>query len=140
MVGKLFQHAVQNVSQAPVGPSSASAYKGSRSLHSRYDYKDSSNAAFVELSPDHTPIPEDLYAWLRNVGGVTDQEWSGMYQYGDRYSGRSVLMYTDSVPPGSARVPLEFQVTRKDHMTHARLPFTVTILFKGPPVQLAPEA
>ena len=140
MVGRLSQHAVQNVSQAPVGPGSASAYRGSRSLHSRYDYKDSSNAAFVELSPDHTPFPEDLHAWLRNVGGVTALEWSGTSQYGDRYSGRSILVYTDSVPPGSARVPLEFQVTRKDHMTHARLPFTVTILFKDPPVQLVPVA
>ena len=52
---------------------------------------------------------------------------------------KNVLVHT-SIGLGSASPPIEFEVTRNMHMANKSVPFTVTAMFKDPPIRLIGEA
>ena len=120
------------------------AYDGSRKEAARWEYSEETGAAFAELHPDHTPTDEEFFKMLQQVPGVTHVEWNtSKTSQGNpsknHHMERNILV-TSSRGPGSASHPLEFELTRNQHMKDKRLPFTVTACFKEPSPDLVPEA
>ena len=115
-------------------------YGGSRKRNQRFEYSESSTAAFVELSPQHTPSEEDLFEQLQQVPGVDKVEWhkskTSQGSLGSHFSERNILVYSILGGP-----PIEFQITRHNHFKNNEdLPFTVTVSFKAPRRSLIPDA
>ena len=145
--------AKRKTSQSSDGPGSASlqgmpvhmAYGGSRSLAQRWEYSEGSGAGFVELHPRHTPTDEEFFKMLQQVSGVTHVEWQSSKTSQNNISkkghhfGRNILVQS-RLGPESASHPLEFELTRNQHMKDRRHPFTVTACFKEPSPDLVPEA
>ena len=120
------------------------AYDGSRKEAARWEYSEETGAGFAELHPDHTPTDEEFFNMLQQVPDVTHVEWnSSKTSQGNpsknHHMERNILV-TSSRGPGSASHPLEFELTRNQHMKDKRLPFTVTACFKEPSPDLVPEA
>ena len=118
----------------PGSASNERAYKGSRQPRQRYEYAESFRAVFVELSPDHVMNGDELFEALAATPDVESVAWKTSKTFqgniGYHYMERNILVYVS----GSARTPIEFQLTRKNHMKDMpRTPFTVTALFKEPP-------
>ena len=136
------------------GPSSAShsdpsstQYGGSRSLATRFRYKNpNSLSAFVELSPLYVATPDQLYEWLNACQLVERVEWqsskASQGNVGNHLSQRSIKVFPKRQRAGSATQQfLEFTVTRHGHMSkNATCPYTVSVVFKDPPWHLVPRA
>ena len=78
---------------------------------------------------------------LQKVSGVTHVEWhsSKTSQNNiseEHYMERNILVQSEL----SARHPMEFELTRNQHMKDKRPPYTVTACFKEPSPNLVPEA
>ena len=119
-------------------------YGGSRRLRQRFEYSSDSTAAFVELSPQHTPSPEDLFERLRQVPGVDKVEWqttkTPQNNVGKHYSEQNILVYSSMGGPASGSSPIEFKLARNNHLKSEDVPFTVTVCLKAPSADLIPEA
>ena len=134
------------------GPGSASLqgmprhmqYGGSRGLAQRWEYDEGSGAGFVELHPRHTPTDEEFFKMLQQVSGVTHVEWqsskTSQNNISEGHHFKRNILVQSRLGPESASHPLEFELTRNQHMKDKRLPFTVTACFKEPSPDLVPEA
>ena len=118
-------------------------YGGSRSIKQRYEYSENSRAAFVECIPSWLPTPEEFKSILEQVEGVKKVAWqtskTAQNNFGRHYSEQNMLVYS-SIGPGSASPPIEFELTRSQHLLSWRAMATVTIMFKDPPEGLLGEA
>ena len=120
------------------------AYNGSRKQAHRWEYSQKSGAGFAELAPDKVPTEEEFFEMLRQVPGVTRVEWNSTKTSqgtpsNAHYMERTILV-TGSLGPGSASHPIEFVLTRHQHMKDPKCPFTVTACFKEPTPDMVPEA
>ena len=119
-------------------------YAGSRRLQQRYEYSDNSRAAFVECIPSWQPTPEKFKSILEHVRGVEKVVWqiskTAQNNSGSHYSERNMFVYSLIEGPGSASRPVEFELTRHQHMRGPRGKSTVTAMFKEPPEGLLGEA
>ena len=110
-------------------------------MSQRFEYSANSKAGFVELGPQFPWTAEDLYEELERVPGVLKVSWqttkTSQGNVGDHRSERNILVYSSL-----ARLcqPLEFEVTRNNHMKDRCAPFMVTVCFKAPPRDYVPEA
>ena len=145
---RLFQQAVQDATSSANRPASGSqggdaAYGGSRRVKQRFEYDHKSRAAFVELHPSFMPTPEQFKADLEAVPGVTKVAWqttkASQGNVGNHYCEQNLLVYS-STGPGSASSPIEFELTRNQHVKDQRVKPTVTAMFKDPPEGLIGEA
>ena len=145
---RLFQQAVQDATSSAHGPASGSQgddapYGGSRRLKQRFEYGPNSKAAFVELHPSFMPTPEEFKAHLEAVPGVTKVDWqttkTSQGNVGNHYCPQNLLVYS-STGPGSASPPIEFELTRNQHVKDQRVKPAVTAMFKDPPEGLIGEA
>ena len=75
---------------------------------------------------------------LEAVPGVTHVETS-QGNVGDHYCEQNLLVYS-STGPGSASPPIEFELTRNQHVKDQRMTPTVTAMFKDPKDGLIGEA
>ena len=139
-------------SRSSHGPGSASLqgmpehmqYGGSRGLAQRYEYDEGSGAGFVELHPRHKPTGQEFFKMLQEVSGVTHVEWQSSKTSQnniseEHYMERNILVQSE-LQPESVRHPMEFELTRNQHMKDKRLPITITACFKEPSPDLVPEA
>ena len=55
------------------------------------------------------------------------------------YSEQNLIVYS-SIGPGSASLPIEFELTRHQHLQDPRAELTLTVMFKDPPDGLLGEA
>ena len=128
------------------GPSSASPrsdshvqYGGSRTLRTRFRYKDpNSLSAFVELAPKHVATPEMLYNWLEGCQLVERVEWqtskTSQGCIGNHMSEHNIKVFPKQGTGSAMQGFIEFAITRHGHMSsEARCPYTVTVMFKNPP-------
>ena len=145
---RIFQQAVQDATSSAHWPASGSqggdaSYGGSRSVKQRFEYSRESKAAFVELHPSFMPTPEEFKAHLEAVPGVTKVDWQtskrSQGNVGNHYCEHNLLVYS-STGPGSASPPIEFELTRNQHVKDQRVKPTVTAMFKDPPEGLIGEA
>ena len=145
---RIFQQAVQDATSSAHRPASGSQgddapYGGSRRLKQRFEYGPKSKAAFVELHPSFMPTPEEFKAHLEAVPGVTKVDWQtskpSQGNVGNHYCEHNLLVYS-STGPGSASSPIEFELTRNQHVKDQRVKPTVTAMFKDPPEGLVGEA
>ena len=120
------------------------AYGGSRSQAQRWEYSEGSGAGFVELHPRHTPTDEEFFKMLQQVAGVTRVEWqsskTSQNNISEGHHFKRNILVQSRLGPESASHPLEFELTRNQHMKDRRHPFTVTACFKEPSPDLVPEA
>ena len=143
---RMLQKALDDVGSDSPRPGSAShiVYGGSRRRSQRFEYSIGSASAFVELSPAHTPTPLEFFHQLQAVPGVEKVEWqttkASQGNIGDHYCEQNILVYSTLGGPGSASSPLEFELTRNNHMKNKEVPFTLTVMFKDPPQGMIPEA
>ena len=118
-------------------------YGGSRRLKQRFEYSPNSKSAFVECIPSFMPTPEEFKALLEAVPGVKKVEWkntnTSQNNIGEHYCEQNLLVYS-STGPGSASPPVEFVLTRNQHMERKRATTTVSAMFKDPPEGLLGEA
>ena len=146
--GKVFQQAVDKVST----PGSASqsnglprhmAYGGSRKLNQRFAYSIYSGAGFCEFAQDYVPTDEQFFQKLSAVEGVKHVRWqtskTSQGNASDNHHFQHNILVTSALP-GAASHCIEFELTRNNHMTDVRVPFTVTACFKEPTPHLIPEA
>jgi len=126
---RLFQQAVQDATSSANRPASGSqggdaAYGGSRRVKQRFEYDHKSRAAFVELHPSFMPTPEEFKAHLAAVPGVTKVDWQttkpSQGNVGNHYCQQNLLVYS-STGPGSASPPIEFELTRNQHVKDQRV-------------------
>ena len=145
---RLFQQAVDDATAAAKKPASGSQgdhvlYGGSRRLKQRFEYSPNSKSAFVECIPSFMPTPGEFKALLEKVPGVKKVEWqttmTSQKNAGKHYCEQNLLVYS-STGPGSASPPVEFELTRNQHMADTRATSTVTAMFKDPPEGLIGEA
>ena len=145
---RIFQHAVQDATSSAHRPASGSQgcdapYGGSRRVKQRFEYGPDSKAAFVELHPSFMPTPEEFKAHLEAVPGVTKVDWQtskrSQGNVGNHYCEHNLLVYS-STGPGSASPPIEFELTRNQHVKDHWVKPTVTAMFKDPPEGLIGEA
>ena len=145
---RIFQQAVQHATSSAHWPASGSQggdapYGGSRSVKQRFEYSRESKAAFVELHPSFMPTPEEFKAHLEAVPGVTKVDWQtskrSQGNVGNHYCEHNLLVYS-STGPGSASSPIEFELTRNQHVKDPRVKPTVTAMFKDPREGLIGEA
>ena len=59
---------------------------------------------------------------------------------GDHYCEQNLLVYTNIAGPGSASSPIEYELTRNQHMKDPHVLPTLTVRFKDPPEGLIGEA
>ena len=152
---RLFDAALQDVEQGSAWPGSASraeprrqwdhvSYGGSRRKNQRFQYAPNSTAAFAELHPTYVPTPEEFFQMLQRVPGVREVKWqtskTSQGNAGGHYMESNVLVYSNLGGPVSHNAPIEFELTRHNHMINKVVPFTVTACFKAPPRDLIPEA
>ena len=52
----------------------------------------------------------------------------------------NIMVYSKCGGSGSANSPLEFEVTRNQRAKDPRAPYTVTVMFKDPPLGMDAEA
>ena len=94
-----------------------------------------SKCGLCELHPKFPWEAADLHEALKQVRGVVEVKWqtskTSQNNVGKHVSEHNILVYTDM--SGAERRPLEFEVTRCNHMTDARVPYTVAVMFKTPP-------
>ena len=113
-------------------------------MNQRFEYNANSLACLVELGPRFPWTAEDLYKELERVPGVAKVSWqttkTSQSNVGDHASERNILVYSSLSGPRPVSRPLEFEVTRNNHMKDPRVPYTVTVCFKTPPTDLIPEA
>ena len=118
-------------------------YGGSRRLKHRYEYGVNSKAALVECHPSFLSTPAEFTSLLEDVPGVAKVVWqttkTSQKNIGRHYSEQNLLVYS-SIGPGSASPPIEFELTRSQHLLSRRAMATVTIMFKDPPEGLLGEA
>ena len=53
---------------------------------------------------------------------------------------QNVFVTSATLGPDSVRHPMEFELTRSNHMENLEVPFTLTAMFKEPSPHLVPEA
>ena len=144
-----------DATSAGIGPASGSLekqrglpYGGSRRSKYRFEYSPNSRSAFVELHPSWYPPkeegPQEFKAWLEAVPGVERVEWqngkASQRTVGDHYCEQNLLVYSNLAGLGSASSPIEFELTRNQHVKDQRVKPTVTAMFKDPPEGLIGEA
>lgn len=101
---RLFQQAVAPLQSMAPGSASPMDYGRSRKLRQRFKYGSDSTAAFVDLSPLHTPSPEDMFQRLQRVPGVAKVPTPLLHRWGRFGRSRStrlaggVLVPIDSIP------------------------------------------
>ena len=133
------------------GPGSASRkgpshifYGGSRQLNQRWEYTPNSGAGFIECTPQFHPTGDEFLKRLRDVPGVTNVEFNSsktsQNNIGKHYMEHNVFVTSEKMGPDSVRHPMEFELTRSNHMENLEVPFTLTAMFKKPSPDLAPEA
>ena len=133
-------------------PSSASQqsdnhiyYGGSRSLQTRFRYKNSKSlSGFAELVPSCRATPEMLYGWLDDCELVERVEWqttkTSQGNVGVHASERNIKVFPKQERAGKKRA-VEFEITRNAHMSKkTKCPFTVSVMFKDPAAHLVPHA
>ena len=145
----------RDATSAGIGPASGSLekqrglpYGGSRRSECRFEYSPNSGSGFVELHPSWYPPkeegPQEFKAWLEAVPGVERVEWqkgkASQRTVGDHYCEQNLLVYSNIAGPGSASPPIEFELTRNQHMTDPHVKRTLTAMFKDPPEGLIAEA
>lgn len=135
-----------DASALPGSASNSANYAGSRRLKTRYEFYPNSTSGFAELSPDYLMTGEQLYEALENVAGVLRVTWQTAAtgpSNAIHYQEQAILVYTcDSSMNPYAR-PIEFTVTRNQHMLGSAsnsVPYTVTVMFRNPPRVLIAEA
>ena len=145
---RIFQQAVQDATSSAHRPASGSqgddaSYGGSRRQKQRFEYASKTKAAFVELHPLFMPTPEEFKKHFEAVPGVTKVDWqtskASQGNVGNHYCERNLLVYS-STGPGSASSPIEFELTRNQHVKDRKVKPTVTAMFKDPPEGLIGEA
>mgnify|MGYP003314441906 CR=1 FL=1 len=81
---------------------------------------------------------------LEAVPGVERVEWqttkTSQRNVGNHYVEQNLLVHTSIAGPGSASSPIEFELTRNQHMSDPRVKATLTAMFKDPPDGLIGEA
>ena len=81
---------------------------------------------------------------LQQVAGVTHVEWqsskTSQNNISEEHYMECNILVQSELQPESARHPMEFELTRNQHMKDKRLPYTVTACFKEPSPDLVPEA
>ena len=123
-------------------------YAGSRRLKQRFEYRENSRSAFVELHrfwyPPKEEGPQEFKRLLEAVPGVERVEWqttkASQGDVGKHYCQQNLLVYSSIPGPGSASPPIEFELTRNQHMKDKRVTPTLTAMFKDPPEGLIAEA
>ena len=143
----------RDATSAGFGPASGSLdgdqpYGGSRRLKQRFEYRENSRSAFVELHrswyPPKEEGPQEFKAWLEAVPGVERVEWqngkASQRTVGDHYCEQNLLVYSNLAGLGSASSPIEFELTRNQHMKDPHVCPTLTARFKDPPEGLIGEA
>ena len=121
----------------PSEPGSASAARGygrSRKGRQRFEYSETSRAGFVELAPDRLLTEQEIYDALKKVPEVAIVAWkeakTSQGNGGFHYMERNIKVFV----PGSANTPIEFELTRNQHMKDVSWrPYTLTACFKEPP-------
>ena len=140
MKRSLFGQAVRQATSSANRPASGSLgenapYGGSRREKQRLEYGPNSKSAFVELHPDWMPTPDEFKALLEAVPRVTHVEYqttkTSQGNIGKHYFERNLLVHSQT-GPGSASPPIEFALTRNQHVTAQRMTPTVTAMFKDP--------
>ena len=110
-------------------------------MSQRFEYAENSNAGFVELSPAHPWGSQDLWEALKKVAGVRDVAWqsskSSQQNFGSHHMEQNIKVYSELCGKGRF---LEFEVTRNQHMSSDKVPYAVSVCFKGPQPDLVPEA
>ena len=110
-------------------------YGGSRRLKQRFEYGKDSRSAFVELDPSYMPTAEEFKALLEAVPGVAHVEYqttkTSQGNIGQHYFERNLLVHSQT-GPGSASPPIEFELTRNQHVKDKTITPTVTAMFKDP--------
>ena len=91
----------------------------------------------MELKSGRSPTEQEFYYALASAPGVERVDWTSTKTsqnlLGIHYMERNINVWV----PGYASNPLEFQLTRHQHMKDAPdVPFTVTACFKQPPLRL----
>ena len=118
------------------------AYTGSRRVKQRYEDGEETTAGFIELSQEHVLSTDKFRQLLIAVPGVwqvidhpkgTKAEQGNP---GDHYQQQNFFVYSNTLD----KHPMEFELTRNNHMKDPKVPFTVSACFKGPPPALVPEA
>ena len=83
-------------------------------------------------------------ALLEDVPGVDCAEWQTsktlQRNVGDHYCEHNLLVFSRTLGPGSASRPIEFELTRHQHMKDPNVKPTLTAMFKDPPDGLIAEA
>ena len=121
----MFKQAFSGVLSEPGSASAAGGYGGSRSRRQRFEYSETSRAGFVELAPDRLLTEQEIYDALKKVPEVAMVAWkeakTSQGNVGFHYMERNINVYV----PGSASTPIEFELTRNQHMRHVPgRPFT----------------
>ena len=145
----------RDATSAGIGPASGSLekqrgllYAGSRRSKHRFEYSSNSRSAFVELHrswyPPKEEGPQEFKAWLEAVPGVERVEWqkgkASQRTVGDHYCEQNLLVYSNLAGLGSASSPIEFELTRNQHMKDPHVCPTLTARFKDPTEGLIGEA
>ena len=145
----------RDATSAGIGPASGSLekqrglpYAGSRRSKHRFEYRQNSRSAFVELHPSWYPPkeegPKEFKAWLEAVPGVERVEWQAAKAsqgwLGENYCEQNLSVYSSFAGPGSASSPIEFLLTRNQHFKNRNCQPTLTARFKDPPEGLIGEA
>ena len=127
------------------GSGSSAPYGGSRTRKQRYEYSETSRAGFAELSPAFVMTGKQLFNKLSKVSGVKEVRWAtpksaqGNVSAG-HYMEQNVLVYSSMGGSGSAKRPMEFEITRHQHLKGSSVPYTVTVMFKDLPQDMEAEA
>ena len=112
-------------------------YGGSRRKNQRFQYSSDSPAGFAELVPSYVPTAEEYFRALQQVPGVREVKWhttkTSQGHKGNHYMERNLLVYSDFAGPGYNNIPIEFELTRHNHLHNSSVPYTVTACFKEPP-------
>ena len=81
---------------------------------------------------------------LEAVQGVERVEWqngkASQGTGGDHYCEQNLLVYSNMAGPGSASSPIEYELTRNQHMKDPHVLPPLTVRFKDPPEGLIGEA
>ncbi len=123
------------------------SYEGSRLVKVRYKYEKDSWAGFIEMSREWSEgpsihvirkfrqallaVPDTTAVRLHPKGNKTVQN-----NIGNHYQDHNFVVTTKRT--GSTYI--EFELTRNGHTKHPTQNFTVTAMFKGPALELVPEA
>ena len=81
-----------------------------------------------------------FFQTLKQVPGVHEVKWNEAKELqgicGEHYMPQSIRVFSELNP----QMPIEFDLTRNNHRTNNKAPFTVTAFFSEPPANLRAEA